>query len=330
MDLELAAASLRADGTDVRILVKVLADQLAEALGSRLEVKRSGGTVPEVRRDPVDPDHRRGRPVRRRGRREHAPLHHRAFVGRHPHPEREGGRGRLVEPAARPPSKPKRPTARRSARRSRAWSSEAPHERPTAGPSQGGRPPARGTRARPVHLRPVGQRVPVDQGGRVPSSRVRDGLVDLPHRHPDPEVGTEPGAHQADRRHVRGPGAGHEPHGGGGGRARGRRGGRGAARRQLLRVGQGRRRVHRRGHRGQGGERGVPPQQAREAVHLRPLGPGLLDADADRLPPPGPGHGHLRLPHRPSRARARPSGRPARTWSSPTSPRRSTRHGSWP
>ncbi len=43
MDLELAAASLRADGTDVRILVKALADQLTEALGSRLEVKRSGG-----------------------------------------------------------------------------------------------------------------------------------------------------------------------------------------------------------------------------------------------------------------------------------------------
>jgi hypothetical protein len=43
MDLELAAASLRADGTDVRILVKVLVDQLADALGSRLEVRRSGG-----------------------------------------------------------------------------------------------------------------------------------------------------------------------------------------------------------------------------------------------------------------------------------------------
>jgi hypothetical protein len=43
MDLELAAASLRADGGDVRILVKVLADQLSDALGSRLEVKRTGG-----------------------------------------------------------------------------------------------------------------------------------------------------------------------------------------------------------------------------------------------------------------------------------------------
>jgi hypothetical protein len=43
MDLELAAASLRADGSDVRVLMKVLADTLTEALGPRLEVKRSGG-----------------------------------------------------------------------------------------------------------------------------------------------------------------------------------------------------------------------------------------------------------------------------------------------
>ncbi|HUD16415.1 MAG TPA: hypothetical protein VMQ59_04095 [Acidimicrobiales bacterium] len=42
-DLELAAASLRADRSDVRILVKALADKLAGALGPRLEVKRSGG-----------------------------------------------------------------------------------------------------------------------------------------------------------------------------------------------------------------------------------------------------------------------------------------------
>jgi hypothetical protein len=43
MDLELAAASLRADGTDVQILVKALADKLADALGNRLQVKRAGG-----------------------------------------------------------------------------------------------------------------------------------------------------------------------------------------------------------------------------------------------------------------------------------------------
>jgi hypothetical protein len=49
-DLELAAASLRADRSDVRILVKALTDMLGDALGSRMEVKRTGGRFrkPEV------------------------------------------------------------------------------------------------------------------------------------------------------------------------------------------------------------------------------------------------------------------------------------------
>jgi hypothetical protein len=42
-DLELAAAQLRADSSDVRILVKVLVDQLSDALGPRLKVERTGG-----------------------------------------------------------------------------------------------------------------------------------------------------------------------------------------------------------------------------------------------------------------------------------------------
>ena len=42
-DLELAAAQLRAEGSDVRILVKVLVDQLADALGPRLRVEQAGG-----------------------------------------------------------------------------------------------------------------------------------------------------------------------------------------------------------------------------------------------------------------------------------------------
>jgi hypothetical protein len=42
-DMELAAAQLRADSSDVRILVKVLVDQLADALGPRLRVERAGG-----------------------------------------------------------------------------------------------------------------------------------------------------------------------------------------------------------------------------------------------------------------------------------------------
>jgi len=42
-DLELAAAQLRADGADVRVLLKVLVDQLSDALGPRLHVDRAGG-----------------------------------------------------------------------------------------------------------------------------------------------------------------------------------------------------------------------------------------------------------------------------------------------
>ncbi|MGH9081346.1 MAG: hypothetical protein ACRDYE_14965 [Acidimicrobiales bacterium] len=45
MDLELAAASLRADVSDVGVLMKVLVDTLADALGPRLEVKRSGSRL---------------------------------------------------------------------------------------------------------------------------------------------------------------------------------------------------------------------------------------------------------------------------------------------
>ena len=42
-DLELAAASLRADASDVRILLKVLVDGLSDALGPNLHVQRGGG-----------------------------------------------------------------------------------------------------------------------------------------------------------------------------------------------------------------------------------------------------------------------------------------------
>jgi hypothetical protein len=42
-DLELAAAQLRADSSDVGILLKVLVDQLSDALGTRLQVQRAGG-----------------------------------------------------------------------------------------------------------------------------------------------------------------------------------------------------------------------------------------------------------------------------------------------
>lgn len=42
-DLEMAASSLRADGGDVRILVRALVEQLSDALGPRMIVQHSGG-----------------------------------------------------------------------------------------------------------------------------------------------------------------------------------------------------------------------------------------------------------------------------------------------
>src|ERR1035437_8377749 len=43
VELDMAAASLRADLTDVHILLKVLVDQLRDTLGDRLRVERGGG-----------------------------------------------------------------------------------------------------------------------------------------------------------------------------------------------------------------------------------------------------------------------------------------------
>ena len=42
-DLDVAAASLRSDSGDVRMLLKLLAGQLSDALGDRLTVERKGG-----------------------------------------------------------------------------------------------------------------------------------------------------------------------------------------------------------------------------------------------------------------------------------------------
>ena len=42
-DLDVAAASLRSDSGDVRMLLKLLAGQLSDALGDRLMVERKGG-----------------------------------------------------------------------------------------------------------------------------------------------------------------------------------------------------------------------------------------------------------------------------------------------
>jgi hypothetical protein len=42
-DLELAAASLRADNQDIEVLLTVMIDHLSDVLGSRLRVQRTGG-----------------------------------------------------------------------------------------------------------------------------------------------------------------------------------------------------------------------------------------------------------------------------------------------
>ena len=42
-DLDLLASSLHADAGDVRVLLRVLVDRLADALGARMTVQRSGG-----------------------------------------------------------------------------------------------------------------------------------------------------------------------------------------------------------------------------------------------------------------------------------------------
>jgi hypothetical protein len=42
-DLELAISSLQSNSTDVRIMLKVLAEQLAGVLGDRMQIERAGG-----------------------------------------------------------------------------------------------------------------------------------------------------------------------------------------------------------------------------------------------------------------------------------------------
>jgi len=44
-DLDMAAATVQSNATDVRIMLKVLAGQLAEVLGPRLVVERAGGLL---------------------------------------------------------------------------------------------------------------------------------------------------------------------------------------------------------------------------------------------------------------------------------------------
>ncbi|MHB8328812.1 MAG: hypothetical protein ACYDD6_04180 [Acidimicrobiales bacterium] len=52
-DLDLAAASLRSNLSDVHILLKVLASQLADTLGDRLVVEGGGGRFKRSRSDEI-------------------------------------------------------------------------------------------------------------------------------------------------------------------------------------------------------------------------------------------------------------------------------------
>ena len=71
-------------------------------------------------------------------------------------------------------------------------------------------------------------------------------------------------------------------------------------------------------------------QQQEAAVHLRPVRPGLLDADPGGLRAAGHGHGLVRLPHRAPADGRRSSATSAATSRSSSSPRRCTTPASWP
>ena len=125
-----------------------------------------------------------------------------------------------------------------------------------------------GRRARVLHQRPVGQRVPARQAGRVRAARARARQLDLPHRVPAGDVEPEPGARRAHPGDVPRARARDDAHGGGGRPARRRRHRRRAARHRPLRVGRRPGRVHRGRHRGQASRRRAPPRAERPAVHL--------------------------------------------------------------
>ena len=131
-DLELAAASLRADASDVRILLKVLVDQLTDALGPRLHVQRAGGRfkkgdeIRSLRIDLGDDEFEAvadGNTLRCGV----GPL-----VGGHPHPQPEGGHGDVADPPARVPP------VRGGPERRSAWGARGPgHPGPVVSPNGG-------------------------------------------------------------------------------------------------------------------------------------------------------------------------------------------------
>ena len=180
----------------------------------------------------------------------------------------------------------------------------APEEEPDrdrrphpAGHPRGRDAPPRRDAARPgdepVHLGPLGERVPARARGRVPAAGARARVEHLPRRLPVRPVEQEPGARHALAGHVPRARAGDDAHGGRGRPARRRRHRRGAAghRVQGVRVRSGR------VHRGRHGRQGRPP--------ARPRGVRGATTATSRSPPTCP---------------ARTSGR---------SSRRATRRSAW-
>ena len=141
---------------------------------------------------------------------------------------------------------------------------------------------------RVLHLRPVGERVPSGERGRLPPARPGVRQLDLPHRPAASWPARQQGARVPQPGHVHGAPAGDEPHGVRGRRARRRRHRRSPPRRQLLRLGTALGRVHRdRDGRLRGGPVVDPRRQLADLrwgpVHERPFRAGLLDAGAGRI-----------------------------------------------
>ena len=96
----MAVSQLASNGTDLRIMLKLLVSQLSDALGGRITVERAGGRFrksDEIKsvRISLDDDTLEaavdGGTVR---------CIDRAFLGRHPDPQRTGRHGRLAHPVA--------------------------------------------------------------------------------------------------------------------------------------------------------------------------------------------------------------------------------------
>ena len=305
---------------------------------------------------------RRRQAHRRRGRRHRGAWTMR--VRERECPAQEGGRDHVIEAvnigtaivrlksshangisSLRSPSCPStRSAARRRASTSARTEGRPRDDGPTDRNEHGGRPAGRDQAALraaagqgrvDLHLRPVGERVPAGPRGGLPAARPGARLLDLPRRPADRPLGQEPGAQRALPGDVPRAGAGDDPDGGGGGRARRGRHRRRPARRRAEGVRHRHRRVHRDRHRGQGRaerrrrRRRQLAQQQAPAVHLRPVRPGLLDADQGRLRAAGHGHGHVRLPHRPPADGLGASATSAATSRSSSSPRPSTTPASW-